>query len=496
MAIKNRTDLKSYFVKNAIPTEGNFADLIESQLTQFQDGVFKLEGEPFSVVAAPGEQKRVLRLYANYPAANPDWMISLNPAQDPATVGTSRAGFGVTDGAGKIQLFVEAGSGRIGVGTNAPQFALDIVGGARVQGPLGFTVTGPIVPSIGNSEANGIQFPKDVGGGTEDRAFIRYFVESGETTKLLIGNNNDADDRISFYQMSGERLTVYNGFIGINNVTPGAALDINATSSTWGGWLEAIRFSRPEQSAITHPGGKLLFGLHGNRAFYFADTNAGRYVMTISGATGNVEIDHGRLEVAGGVKANSIGLGTTLHGATDFPYETIQMPPTHNLRLWYGTTERFVFRKEGNGLADGSWQSNAFDLAERFQNHEEGLEPGDVLALDRGSPERLVRTRSAQQDDIIGVVSERPGFVLGVSWEDPDAGVPLALAGRVPVKVNLEGGPIRIGDYLTSSSTAGVAMRTVRSGRVIGLAMQAFDGAAVGEGRVVVLVNPHWFGGR
>src|SRR6187402_2789991 len=164
MAIKDRTALKSYFVKNAIPTEGNFADLIDSQLNQAQDGVFKPDGEPLSVVAAPGDQKRVLRLYANYPAANPDWIISLNPAQDPATAGTSRSGFGITDGGGNTRLFVDAASGRVGVGTNNPQFALDVVGGARVQGPLGVTVTGPIVPSVGNSEANGIQFPKDPGG--------------------------------------------------------------------------------------------------------------------------------------------------------------------------------------------------------------------------------------------------------------------------------------------------------------------------------------------
>ena len=45
MALKNRTDLKSYFVKNAIPTEGNFADLIDSQLNQTQDGVFKPDGD-------------------------------------------------------------------------------------------------------------------------------------------------------------------------------------------------------------------------------------------------------------------------------------------------------------------------------------------------------------------------------------------------------------------------------------------------------------------
>lgn len=39
MAIKTRSQLKPYFVKNAIPTEGNFADLIDSALNQSEDGV-------------------------------------------------------------------------------------------------------------------------------------------------------------------------------------------------------------------------------------------------------------------------------------------------------------------------------------------------------------------------------------------------------------------------------------------------------------------------
>lgn len=227
MAIKNRTELKSYFVKNAIPTEGNFADLIDSQLNQ-AEGVSKPDGEPLSVVAAPGAQKRVLRLYADFAQPSPDWMISLNPAQDPAAPApVTRPGLGITDGAGHTRLFVDAATGRVGVGTNTPAFGLDVVGGARIQG-------GPIVPSVGNSENDGIQFPKDPGGGGGDRAFIRYYVEGGEATKLLIGNNNDANDRISFVQFNAERLTIYNGRVGINNATPTVPLDVTGDARVTG----------------------------------------------------------------------------------------------------------------------------------------------------------------------------------------------------------------------------------------------------------------------
>ena len=58
------------------------------------------------------------------------------------------------------------------------------------------TVTGVITPSVGNSSDNGIFWPQDPGGGSGDQAFIRYYAETGENTRLHIGIRNDADDDI------------------------------------------------------------------------------------------------------------------------------------------------------------------------------------------------------------------------------------------------------------------------------------------------------------
>lgn len=55
--------------------------------------------------------------------------------------------------------------------------------------------------------------------------------------------------------------------------------------------------------------------------------------------------------------------------------------------------------------------------------------------------------------------------------------VPVALAGRVPVKVDLAGGAIKAGDLLTASPTqAGKAIKATKAGFVIGRALEAADG--------------------
>jgi len=132
------------------------------------------------------------------------------------------------------------------------------------------------------------------------------------------------------------------------------------------------------------------------------------------------------------------------------------------------------------------------DYAEVYYSKDNTIRPGEVVSIDNTLHAGVKRSNGAYAKDLLGIVSTRPGQVLS---EDGGEGtsVILALAGRVPVKVNGENGAIHVGDRLTSSSTPGVAMKAVKAGPSIGVAMTAFDGN--GQGEVLTFVNSAWYSG-
>ena len=93
---------------------------------------------------------------------------------------------------------------------------------------------------------------------------------------------------------------------------------------------------------------------------------------------------------------------------------------------------------------------------------------------------RLVKSSTPYDTKVIGITSNNYGDFSSTGHNVIDAEdhpLPVALNGRVPVKVSLENGEIEPGDFLTSSSTPGVAMKATRPGQVIGKALESFDGS-------------------
>lgn len=125
------------------------------------------------------------------------------------------------------------------------------------------------------------------------------------------------------------------------------------------------------------------------------------------------------------------------------------------------------------------------DLAEYFlvDNYSE---PGDLIAITNKNTDSYTISDNAYNPFVIGVHSTNPTVTLN----HPE-GIPVGLSGRVPVKVSGENGTIKIGDYLTSSSLKGHAMKADKPCYIIGRALDNFEGK--GTGKILCLVESGWY---
>jgi hypothetical protein len=130
-----------------------------------------------------------------------------------------------------------------------------------------------------------------------------------------------------------------------------------------------------------------------------------------------------------------------------------------------------------------------YDVAEKYAVSDSSIVAGDIVALDPNNSLSLIKATKGSQ--VIGIVSTDPGLILGGS--DPAAqgtsSRPIALSGRVPVKVSLDNGSIAIGDTIAISSVPGVGEKASNGDGTIGIALQPFTASSTGP--IQVFVNLH-----
>jgi hypothetical protein len=162
--------------------------------------------------------------------------------------------------------------------------------------------------------------------------------------------------------------------------------------------------------------------------------------------------------------------------------------------------------------------SSPSDAAEYIYDTNGNTKPADVVIADPNKKESIIKSTKPYQSGILGVISTNPAITMGMEIVmDESTGemkkdvkaAKLALAGRVPVNVCLENGPVLPGDNLTSSSIPGVAMKWTlldvnaakdfddlkrilsenekRRNAIIGKAVDSFSGP--GTGKVIVLIS-------
>jgi hypothetical protein len=134
-----------------------------------------------------------------------------------------------------------------------------------------------------------------------------------------------------------------------------------------------------------------------------------------------------------------------------------------------------------------SYDTDSSDIAEYFPVTEDP-EPCTVMVIDPTGGCRLRASTKAYDTTVAGIVSTAPGVSLGTNENGNVGETLIAVAGRVPCKVDASYAQIKPGDLLTTSDTPGHAMKATDPviGTILGKALEPLDS---GTGVIEVLVT-------
>ena len=154
--------------------------------------------------------------------------------------------------------------------------------------------------------------------------------------------------------------------------------------------------------------------------------------------------------------------------------------------------------RTGKGFFNGGTQMSGADVAESFEveGNRKSYEAGDVLVISQNSDRKVEKSTEPYSTLVAGVYATKPGLLLTEENAEEDQlahMVPMGVIGVIPTKVCLEGGPIKRGDLIVTSSTPGVAMKAdlnkVRVGQVIGKALQDYNQQTIGKINILVSIK-------
>ena len=235
-----------------------------------------------------------------------------------------------------------------------------------------------------------------------------------------------------------------------------------------------------------------------------ATVNLGNNRVSATGGPGGSGGSGGAGERGQGCGSQSTGGrgGNGATGRTGPNGRVLVFSPNSNGATTPGANVNNGALETGGGAANGygklhigSVDTENADLAEYYPVADQTIGPGDVVAMsDDGAlgGAALVKVSAENPHGLVGVVSTAPGVTLGADSKlARRAGkVPLALAGRVPVKFSLDNGPVMVGDKLTLSRYPGVAVKARPGDLSIGTALEAFT-SETGQTAATVMTLVH-----
>ena len=361
-----------------------------------------------------------------------------------------------------------ATSGNVGIGTNSPDENLVVYDRLVANQRAAIKVTG--------DPAAGARFNAEVvvqrGAGVRDVAGISlgYAGQAAGVSDFFLGMQYQGGsvDRNFYISRSGYTslnngtpfitIAYASGKIGVNNVLPATAFDIKGSSTF-----------DPFSVASVSGDSFLYINKSGNIGIRKA---APTTTLDISGSASVSS----NLDITGTASASKLFVGLT------------------------GTQATFALCHPTNGqttsqeLVDCSPSADA-DYMEMYPV-DTGIQEGDIVMPDPSRtvistqndriPVLIKATSRSQALGIVSIASKASDFnSVGHNILPADNPLPIALSGRVKVRISMEHGPISVGDPIMLSSTAGVGAKATTAGFIVGTALDS----ASSDGSVLVFVN-------
>jgi len=130
-----------------------------------------------------------------------------------------------------------------------------------------------------------------------------------------------------------------------------------------------------------------------------------------------------------------------------------------------------------------SMEAEFADVAEIYVG-DASYEAGTLVSL--GGAAEVTQTTGYADTNIFGIVSTRPAYLMNARLKHNKNALPIAVAGRIPVKVK---GEVKRGDRLIASDVPGVAQvapADVAAWAIIGRSLSDFTGSDIGMVEAVI----------
>jgi hypothetical protein len=316
--------------------------------------------------------------------------------------------------------------------------------------------------------------------------------------------------RMTVYTNDEEKMTITDtGNVGIATTAPGQRLDVDGGNIVVQGLGS---FDSDGEEGIVYLGSVH----HYIKGVYGFGVKLGTYavgdVLSIKELSGNVGIGTTspsyKLDVAGPINLNKGSTGSALrvNGAEALWYDGTYFS-------WgYGGSANYFADNVGIGtitpaakldvvgkirvsnpagdplveIGEGLDYAEGFDVSEPTE-----VEEGSVLIIDADNPGKLALSITSYDTKVAGIVAGAEGLGSGVRLGAGQFDYDVALAGRVYCKIDATEEGVRPGDLLTTSATAGHAMKaadyTRAQGAILGKAMGSLEKGQ--KGKILVLVT-------